>query len=55
MDAKSVWVALVLVPAISGCLVGPNYRTPQAATPAGWSGLRTADTGVGRYTSRFFT
>jgi len=40
MDTKGVWVALVLMVATGGCLVGPNYRTPQTQASAGWSGLK---------------
>jgi multidrug efflux system outer membrane protein len=40
MDTKRVWVGLVLMVATGGCLVGPNYRTPQTQASAGWSGLK---------------
>jgi outer membrane protein, multidrug efflux system len=39
MYKQPLWVALIAATLLSGCMVGPNYRTPSTAAPKTWSGL----------------
>ncbi|HVP09897.1 MAG TPA: efflux transporter outer membrane subunit [Phycisphaerae bacterium] len=44
MGTERFCVGLTLALLAGGCAVGPNYRTPETAKPAGWSGLRPGAT-----------
>lgn len=37
MTRQYVWTVLLLAAGLTGCMVGPNYRTPQTLVPASWS------------------
>jgi outer membrane protein, multidrug efflux system len=47
MTWQHVYTILLLVVGLSGCMVGPNYRTPQAPVPAAWSEAPPAEAQAG--------
>ena len=42
MASRRFWSSLIWAAAVSGCAVGPEYRTPESTTPATWSGIEPA-------------
>jgi outer membrane protein, multidrug efflux system len=43
MTRRRLGIFLLGATALSGCAVGPNYRTPEIAAPSAWNGVRPAD------------
>lgn len=37
MNAGRLWISLAVLVGLAGCVVGPDYRKPELATPATWS------------------
>ncbi len=38
------WIAAAIGATVGGCMVGPNYKRPETAAPANWSGLEVPAT-----------
>jgi outer membrane protein, multidrug efflux system len=55
MTWQHVCTALLLVVGLSGCMVGPNYRTPQAPVPAAWSEAQPAEAQAGAAVAQWWT
>ncbi|HEX8783414.1 MAG TPA: hypothetical protein VF764_08590, partial [Steroidobacteraceae bacterium] len=47
MKGARILALAVLVTALAGCAVGPNYRTPKTPTPEGFAAGSTATAGAG--------
>lgn len=54
IDGRRLWAmgALWALAVLSGCMVGPNYRTPEIPAPAGWAALQPGATSTQPATTR---
>jgi outer membrane protein, multidrug efflux system len=55
MTWQHVCTVLLLVVGLSGCMVGPNYRAPQAPVPASWSEAQPAEARAGTAVAQWWT
>ncbi len=54
IDGRRLWAmgALWALAVLGGCMVGPNYRTPEIPAPAGWAALQPGATSTQPATTR---
>jgi outer membrane protein, multidrug efflux system len=55
MTWQHVCTVLLLVVGLSGCMVGPNYRAPQARVPTAWSEAQPAEAQAGAAGAQWWT
>ena len=48
MTMRATWFAVLVSLCAAGCMVGPNYRRPDAPTPASWGELTPSAPPAGR-------